>query len=97
MKLNSDGSLLSQNGSAACRGILRDHLGRHISSFSCNVGSCSIVHAKLWRILNGIKLTVSKGIRKLIIEIDSLTSINMLNSGCPTTHLATPLVKDIEG
>ncbi|KAL4396750.1 hypothetical protein AHAS_Ahas01G0123100 [Arachis hypogaea] len=51
IKIKIDGSFYNHNNNAACGGILRDSLGRFLKGFSCNLGSCSIMHDELWDIL----------------------------------------------
>lgn len=53
-KLNCDGS---KSGSiAAAGGLLRDHMGNVILSFSTNIGNCFVISAELWAFLIGVKI-----------------------------------------
>ncbi|KAL4287042.1 hypothetical protein AHAS_Ahas19G0146600 [Arachis hypogaea] len=46
-KINVDGSFTVQSNNLTCGGVIRDQLGKYILGISCNLGSCSIMHAKL--------------------------------------------------
>ncbi|CAN1135910.1 Putative ribonuclease H protein At1g65750, partial [Linum perenne] len=76
--LNSDGSLCSNNHRAAAGGLIRDHIGWFISSFVTNLGSCSIMRAKLRGILEGMKMAWDLGIRKLIVKTYSRAAVTIL-------------------
>ncbi|KAL4372985.1 hypothetical protein AHAS_Ahas05G0036500 [Arachis hypogaea] len=47
IKVNVDGSFMTSSNNVTCGGVLRDSLDRFIKGFSCNFGSCSIMHAEL--------------------------------------------------
>ncbi|KAL4391928.1 hypothetical protein AHAS_Ahas03G0294100 [Arachis hypogaea] len=55
IKLNTDRSFYSHNNNAVSEGLFRDHLSSFISTFSYNLGSCSIVHAELWGIIKDFR------------------------------------------
>ncbi|CAN1319546.1 Putative ribonuclease H protein At1g65750 [Linum perenne] len=74
--LNSDGSLYTNPNRAATGGVLRDGDGRFIA-FAANLGSCSIMRAKLRGIVEGMKLSWKRGIQKLSIQTDSKAAVEM--------------------
>ena len=55
-KVNVDGPYRKASSSAACRGLIRDHIGRFIKGFSTNLGCCNALWAKLWALYKGIQL-----------------------------------------
>ena len=55
VKIDSNGSI-THDHMAARGGVLRDHMGSFIPAYSANLGTCSVLHAELWRILHGLKL-----------------------------------------
>jgi len=46
---------------AVCGGVLRDHYGVFLHGFMANFGTCYILEAKLWAILNGLQLALDRG------------------------------------
>ena len=51
IKINTDGSLLSDSGSAACGGIGKNHEGSFVAAWSINLGSCTITNTERWAVL----------------------------------------------
>ena len=95
MKINSDGSV-AHDYMAAYRGVLRDDAGNFISAYSANVGTCAMLHAKLWGILHGLKLACRLQLHYLIAESDSSLAIQLILNGCSDTHPAAPLIREIK-
>ena len=67
MKINTDGSVISANGSTACGGLIRDHMGRFITGFSMNLGDCTITLAKLWAVDWGFTLGLQMSLNQVIL------------------------------
>ncbi|RYQ87582.1 hypothetical protein Ahy_B09g095107 [Arachis hypogaea] len=63
-KLNVDGSNFNNVNGVAYGGILRNYLSRLIKSFSCNLKSCTIIHAEFWGIIKGLQIAVANGYQK---------------------------------
>lgn len=55
-KVNVDGPYKKASSSTACRGLIRDHIGRFFKGFSTNLGCCNALWAKLWALYKGIQL-----------------------------------------
>ncbi|KAF2289615.1 hypothetical protein GH714_037522 [Hevea brasiliensis] len=81
-KLNTYGSVKGQSGYGG--GIIRDGIGKWISGFVHNIGSCFVLCAELWALYEGIKLAWSLGIRNLWVDCDSLLVMKMVNDDFPT-------------
>ncbi|CAN1161710.1 Putative ribonuclease H protein At1g65750 [Linum perenne] len=90
--LNTDGSLIPTTSSAAAGGVIRDDQGRFVLAFSSNLGSCSIVRAEIWAILEGMVLAWDKGIRKLRIQTDSVSAVQLLTDMRGLLHKHSNLV-----
>ncbi|RYR22588.1 hypothetical protein Ahy_B03g067891 [Arachis hypogaea] len=95
MKLNVDGSFFKRENNAACGGVFRNHLGRFVVGFSCNLGSCSITQAELWGIVKGLHIAVANEFSHVLIESDSAMAINFIREGCSNSHPCKPLLDDI--
>ncbi|KAF7820932.1 putative reverse transcriptase [Senna tora] len=64
---------------------LRDHKGTWLSGFMANIGSSSILGAKLWGILYSHKEAWGRGYRKVELECDSSLAIKgILELACST-------------
>ncbi|KAL5834370.1 hypothetical protein ACOSQ4_013867 [Xanthoceras sorbifolium] len=62
LKINVDGS--AANDIISAGGVIRDHERNWVMGFSMNIGGGSILEAKLWGILEGLKMRVSYRERK---------------------------------
>ncbi|RYR24559.1 hypothetical protein Ahy_B02g058063 [Arachis hypogaea] len=96
VKLNVDGSYMAITNNAACGGILRNYLGGFIKGFSCNLGSCSIMHAELWGIVHGLRIATSLNLSCVIVESDSASALKFITQSYPTTHSCSSLIEEIK-
>ena len=90
-----DGSALGNPGLAGAGGVLRDHWGRWISSFSLYVGLATKNLAELVAIRQGLEMAWAKGTKHLQLELDSKVVLTWLTNPCvnyPTNML--PLIYD---
>ena len=62
----------STTGMASGGGVLSDCNGEWVRGFSIKLEACPALEAELWAILYGLRLARDKGIRFLIVEVDSL-------------------------
>ncbi|QHO04625.1 Putative ribonuclease H protein [Arachis hypogaea] len=95
IKLNVDGSFYENQNNAACGVVFRDHLGRYIAGFSCNLGSCSIKQVEIWGVVCGLQIAVAKNFHQIIVETDSTSVLELVKSGCVTRHPCASLLADI--
>lgn len=61
IKVNVDAAVRMSDNEAVCGGVLRDHYGVFLHGFMANFGTCYILEAKLWAILNGLQLALDRG------------------------------------
>ncbi|XP_073037089.1 uncharacterized protein [Primulina eburnea] len=79
-KLNVDGSSRGVSGDSAAGGVVRDDSGRVVLSFSEFIGAGSSLRAELWAVWRGLLLCSDHSFFPLWIELDSLTSIQLIRS-----------------
>ncbi|CAI0467081.1 unnamed protein product [Linum tenue] len=85
--LNTDGSVVLAQKSTAAGGVLRGCDGRFIKAFAANLGGGSITHAELGGIVHGLRMAWEEGSRKVILQTDSTTAINLLkDADCHNPH-----------
>ena len=65
---------------ASAGGLIRDHNGMWIGSFIKNISFTYSMAAELWDLGDGLVLAKNLNIRKLLIEIDAQTIVNVINS-----------------
>ncbi|CAI0472952.1 unnamed protein product [Linum tenue] len=94
--LNSDGSVHQDSGSAAAGGLIRDHLGRCIAAFACNLGICSITRAELRGAAEGLQLAWDLGFRRVRVELDSRCAIHLLSSNAHSDHQHSAITDRIQ-
>ncbi|MBA0742501.1 hypothetical protein Gogos_015552 [Gossypium gossypioides] len=71
VQLFTDGAVASGNGSASTRGVLQDQHGNWILGFNHFLERCSIFKAKLWGILDGLLVLVSKTFKRAMIQTNN--------------------------
>ncbi|KAH1045577.1 hypothetical protein J1N35_036361 [Gossypium stocksii] len=76
--LNTDGSVRSDEKYAAAGGLLCDHEGNLIVGFSRYLGSCEVIDAELWGILDGLQIALDRGFHKVCIRTDNLEAVNLI-------------------
>ncbi|KAL4292089.1 hypothetical protein GQ457_14G023220 [Hibiscus cannabinus] len=89
LKLNMDGPKRSQDGSAMCGGVARDHTGSWQFGFSKFIGFCGVFDAELWGVWCGLQMDWDKGFRRLILEVDSLDVVRALKDDRRHGHICT--------
>ncbi|KAK5776658.1 hypothetical protein PVK06_044618 [Gossypium arboreum] len=77
--LSTNGAVTRNSGHAISGGVVRDRDGIWIMGFGRYLGVCSPFEAEVWSILNGILLLLNKGLRRVIIQTNSLEAIQALN------------------
>lgn len=82
LKLNTDGSRL-HSGHASAGGLLRDYLGHWLLGFTVNIGTTTSFEAELWGLLHGLRLCRSLGFTQFVVELDSASIVDLLNSATP--------------
>ena len=82
-KPNTNGASKGNPGAFGYGGLIQADDGRWTIGFSYHIGNCSAYKAKLWGILLGLKVAWNYGIRKLILESDSMAIVTILNT---STH-----------
>ncbi|GKV35630.1 hypothetical protein SLEP1_g43875 [Rubroshorea leprosula] len=94
-KLNTDGSRMQETGLASTGGLLQDSSGTFIQGFSVNIGQISVFLAELWGCREGLILCRNKGISHLVVEMDSLSAVQVIEGSKEQDSLAAVLVEDI--
>ncbi|EEF41122.1 conserved hypothetical protein [Ricinus communis] len=79
IKFNIDGCSKGNPGSAAGGGVFRDYRGRCVVGFMCNIGYCSAIGAELWAAFHGLTIAWNKGLRKLVLAMDSTLALYWLS------------------
>ncbi|KAL6579508.1 hypothetical protein OROMI_009724 [Orobanche minor] len=93
-KINTDGSSLSNTGSIACGGVLRNEFGDWIEGFSRKLQGVSINMAELMAIRQGLELAGRKRLSKVVIESDSEVIIKLIMSRNTSDHPLHNLLED---
>lgn len=96
IKINSDGAV-KEDGTAGAGGVSRDELGRWVTDFVHNLGSCAVLKAELWGVLQGLKLAWVLGFRKVLVETDSLLVKNLIGKKLKLCHPLFSLVVQCQG
>ena len=95
IKLNTNGSAISNPGLAGVKGVLWNHSGEWISRFSIHLGLASNNMAELATVRQGLALAWYMGFKFIQLELDSsvvLTWLTAHNATYPPNML--PLICD---
>ncbi|KAK4711086.1 hypothetical protein R3W88_005599 [Solanum pinnatisectum] len=79
LKCNTDGACRGNPGIGAYGFCLRDNKGDLIYAEAEKIGQTTNVEAEMKAILEALKYCVSKEVRRLVIESDSLLMVNIIN------------------
>ncbi|KAL4330163.1 hypothetical protein AHAS_Ahas13G0372600 [Arachis hypogaea] len=93
LKLNVDESVSSLVSAASCGSLIRDYQGRVTADFMLNLGKCSIIMAEIWGLYVRIKLAFDLGVRKLMIETDSVCAFCFVQTQTSVNGVGTPLLQ----
>ncbi|KAL4386440.1 hypothetical protein GQ457_09G009190 [Hibiscus cannabinus] len=77
-KVNVDGARDHRTGLAACGGLIRDHEGRWVRDFARSVGVCSPIESELWAVHEGLVQAWALGLRRVVVEVDSLSVLRLM-------------------
>ena len=80
---------------AACGGLIRDETGKFFSGFLANLGVCSITIAKVWGAFYGLKLAWDKGLRNVLLEMDSTSAISLITDKVNPLHPFALVIKRV--
>ena len=86
VKLNVDGSMISEMSSIVAGGVVRDHRKTWLIDFALKIGTGFVLEVELWGILEGLKLVWQQGLRKVIIESYSKSTMELLSNIVPSCH-----------
>ncbi|CAL1384470.1 unnamed protein product [Linum trigynum] len=93
IQLQTDGSVVTSTGKAAAGGLFRNNLGQCKGAFVCNLGSCSITAAELKGALEGLKIAWQRGYRRIQLNLDSLTALEIIKQRQNDNHRHGSLAK----
>ncbi|KAF1879364.1 hypothetical protein Lal_00005830 [Lupinus albus] len=81
VKLNVDGSCIRGTNVMGGGGVIRDHEGRWLSSFSANFGVGSPILVELLAMEHGLNLAWDLGFKEIILESDCLEAVQIIPDG----------------
>ncbi|KAL0431509.1 UNVERIFIED_CONTAM: hypothetical protein Sradi_0776900 [Sesamum radiatum] len=87
VKLNIDGSAISNPGQSGSGGIFRNNQGEFITAFSHSIGISTNAAAELRALHIGLSIAKIKHFSRLIIESDSMFVVNLFNRKRVPKHL----------
>ncbi|KAK7266204.1 hypothetical protein RIF29_18846 [Crotalaria pallida] len=82
-KCCSSGTRERDRSYAACRSLLRGEDDAFIKDFTCNLGRCTVLIVESSRLLLGLVLDATLFVERLVVEMDSKISINLVEGFCP--------------
>ena len=77
-KLNTDASVA--NGRASGGGVLRDSNGRLVFAFYKEFGEKGVLQAEALAVRDGLLVCEAKGIRGILVEVDSAVLVSLVKS-----------------
>ncbi|KAK4252647.1 hypothetical protein QN277_014392 [Acacia crassicarpa] len=96
LKLNVDGASTIQSSKAGCGGVIRDCLGNWVVGFAKSIGDCNASNAEEWAIVEGLQLAWDLGFKKIILESDASSVVNvLLDISCATCNSLLLTARDL--
>ncbi|KAL6570166.1 hypothetical protein OROMI_014680 [Orobanche minor] len=77
-KLNTDGAARVNPGDAAAGGIIRDHVGKPLITFSEFLGDRTNNFAELYAIWRGLEFCIDNHFDKVWVEVDSKIALSLI-------------------
>ncbi|WCJ44200.1 RNA-directed DNA polymerase (reverse transcriptase)-related family protein [Euphorbia peplus] len=96
VKLNTDGAVKGNSFRSSAGGLIRDCNGNWIRGFSKKIGSCSVLKAELWGILEGLKMSWDMGLRKVQVEVDNQLCVDLIGRSYCTPNDVAALLMEIQ-
>ncbi|CAN1807830.1 Putative ribonuclease H protein At1g65750 [Linum perenne] len=93
--VNTDGAVNQESGKAAAGGFVRNSNGQCLGAFAMNIGYCSITRAELRGAIQGLRLAWVVGVRRVELQVDSMTVVQLIESPNDPMHLHAMEVRDI--
>ncbi|KAF7814783.1 putative reverse transcriptase [Senna tora] len=95
LKFNVDGAVKESVGVASCGGVARDSTGAFVAGFIRKLSWCDIIGAELWAVLSALEAAWELGYKKLIIESDCLTVVNLIQHCVHDKHPCAAIISQI--
>ncbi|KAF7830019.1 reverse transcriptase [Senna tora] len=96
VKVNVDGAVSRDSSErASCGGVVRNHEGHFVLGFNKSLGSCDVLTAELWGVRLGLEMAWELGLRKVVIELDSLCAHQLIHAQVQELHPCATLVTAI--
>ncbi|CAN1157083.1 Putative ribonuclease H protein At1g65750 [Linum perenne] len=93
--VNTDGAVNQSSGKAAAGGLARNSSGQCLGAFAMYIGYCSITRAELRGAIQGLRLAWEIGVRRVVLQVDSMTVVQLLDSPGDPMHQHAMEVRDI--
>ncbi|MBA0781817.1 hypothetical protein Gotri_002701 [Gossypium trilobum] len=84
--LNIDGSIKVKEYIASVGGLVQDSNGVWMFRFCRYLGCCSVLDVERWAILDGLHLALDRGVKCILIQIDSLEAVNAIQQLLTKVH-----------
>ena len=95
IKVNVDGSSLSNPGRSGFGGLIRNNIGDWFLGFSGFCGITSCLAAELYAIFHGLRIEYGGGHKNIIFESDSRMTLDLIMSDVQSHHPHAPLISQI--
>ncbi|KAE8691145.1 hypothetical protein F3Y22_tig00110893pilonHSYRG01320 [Hibiscus syriacus] len=92
--LNTDGAVATLDGRGSIGGVFRNSTCDWIIGFTKNIGTTSALHAELWSIYEGLLISRSFGVSRLLVQSNCSKAVKLIeDSAAIDSHI--PLVRAI--
>ncbi|KAK6922212.1 Ribonuclease H domain [Dillenia turbinata] len=65
-------------GAVGAGGFIRDHYGRRVVGFTCNLCRAASTQVELWQLRDALPLAVEKGFERLSIQVEFQSSFELV-------------------
>ena len=93
-KLNTNGSWDKNSGHISAGGVMRNKERNWLKGFVLSKGIGNVLEAELWGMFEGLNMAWNSRARRVIMEFDSLTTVQLLTKDTNPNHPLFSLIQN---
>ena len=92
LKLNTNGSLLINQGLAREGGIIRDEDDNWVMGFSRKIRNTTSFLVKMWNLVDELIICLNQNLSFVEVELDAKSVVDALANSSPSNNIVSPIL-----